>query len=73
MERDVELAVQHAADLARTRGGSLASITLRGSGPVSAMTAAAYRAFERVGVVCPEVRFELDGGPVRLGLVEFLP
>lgn len=71
MERDIELAVHHAVDLARARGGTLACITLRGSGAAaSVVTAVASTAFARLGVGCEEIRFEDGTGPVRLASVE---
>ncbi len=70
MESDVELAVHHAADLARGRGGQLASMTLRGTGVASAVNAFAMAALRRLGVSCAEIRFEHDTGPVRLASVE---
>lgn len=70
MERDVELAIRHAIDLARSRAGALASITLRGAGTAAAVTAAADATLRRLGVDCPEVNFESDDGPLRLSTIE---
>ena len=73
MERDVDLAVHHAADMARVRGGRLAAITLRGSGVTASVISFANATLARLGVSCSEIRFELDAGPVRLALVELHP
>jgi hypothetical protein len=70
VERDVELAIHHAADLARGRGGKLALITLRGAGIASAVTACALAVLQRMGMSGAEVRFEDATGPVRLLSVE---
>jgi hypothetical protein len=70
VESDVDMAVHHAADLARARGGHLASITLRGDGVASAVNTFAMAAFHRLGVSCSEIRFEAATGPVRLASVE---
>ena len=70
VERDVDLAVRHAADLARARGRSLASITLRGAGLASAVEGFARAALGRLGVSCGEVRLEVDTGAVRLESIE---
>lgn len=73
VERDVDLAIHHAIDLVRARGGTLASITLRGTGIAGAVHRFATAAFQRLGVVCPEIRFESEPGPVRLASVELQP
>ena len=73
MENDVDLAIRHALDLAKTRGGQLAALTLRGTGVADHVHEFARAALHRAGVLDTEVRFFPGAGPVSLVSVELDP
>jgi hypothetical protein len=70
MESEVDLAVRHAVELARWRGASLASLTLRGAGHSPVVDGLARAALRRLGVDCAEIRFERGAGPIQLASIE---
>lgn len=70
VESEVELAVQHAADVARARRRALACITLRGGPSQTSVKAHAEAVLRRLGIDCDEVIVEGEGGSVRLASLE---
>jgi hypothetical protein len=70
VERDIELAIHHAVDLARGQGKQLAALTLHGLGDASVVHPLAFAVLSRLGRGGIEVRFESAAGPVRLHSVE---
>ena len=72
MEKDVELAIHHAVDLASARGKALAKVTLRGAGSASVVDNVARVVLARLGVTCAEVLLEAGEGRICLASVELV-
>jgi hypothetical protein len=73
MEHDINLAIAHAVDVARARGGRLAGVTLRGHGGADVVQQLARTAFARMGLGVVDVRVQPSEGPVSLVSVELAP